>query len=125
MNMPVQPAVISSTKDLEPAKILGYAKGIAVTIGAILVAAAEAIPDTWPYKRYLQAAILICTIIGTIQVPNAVKPVVTVPVGQAQAEDVQVDAVVVPVDPAPDPEPLLGVVQPPEPEDPPGKHEAE
>jgi len=65
---------ITSTAGLTPDGILGYAKGLAVTVGAILVAVAEVIPDDWPYKRYLQVAILICTIITTIGVPNAVKP---------------------------------------------------
>lgn len=124
MNAPAAPAVISSTSDLAPDKLLGYAKGIAVTVGSVLTVIAELIPNDQPWKRYVQGAILVCTVLATITIPNAVKPVVVVPVGQAQAEDVQVDAVVVPVDPAPPLEPLLGVVQPPE-EDPPGRHEAD
>lgn len=119
MNQPTPPAVIASTKDLTPAGVLGYAKGIAVSLGVILAALAEIIPDSQPYKRYLQGAILICTAIATIKLPNSVQPVVVVPVAEANAEDVQVAAVALPVDPAP----LLGVVQPADAEDPPGKHE--
>lgn len=123
MTTPAAPAVITSTKDLTPDKILGYAKGIAFAVGAVITALAEVIDDTWPYKRYLQGALLLCTVIAGVQIPNAVKPVVVVPVDAAIAGDVQVDAVTVPVDP----EPLLGVVQPPQPEvidDPPGEHAA-
>lgn len=78
MTVPIGTVVIKSTADLSPAGILGYAKGIAVTLGAVLVGVAEVIPESWPYKRYLQGAILILTVIGTIGAPNAVKPV-TVP----------------------------------------------
>lgn len=75
----VTPAVITSTSGLIPDGILGYAKGIAVTTGAILTAVAEVIPDSQPWKRYLQAGILVCTIVATIAVPNAVKPAVVTP----------------------------------------------
>ena len=109
MTAPVGSAIIKSTSDLQPDKILGYAKGIAVSVGAILVAVAEVIPETWPYKRYLQAAILILTVIGTIQVPNAVKPVVVPP----PAPNVDPEADHVGQHEAP--ETVLGVVQPPVP----------
>lgn len=122
MNAPATPAVITSTKDLTPDKILGYAKGIAFAVGVVLTGLAEVIPNEWPYKRYLQGAILICTLVAGVQIPNAVKPVVVVPVAEAAAADVLVDTVELPADP--DPAPLLGVVQPPAIEeiDPPGKH---
>ncbi len=97
--------VIKSTSDLSPDRILGYAKGIAVTIGAGLTAIAELIPEDWPYKRWVQGAILLCTIIATIQIPNAVKPVTVPPPA-------------VNVDPEADkagPDPVVGVVQPPVP----------
>jgi hypothetical protein len=100
--------VIKSTADLTPDGFLGYAKGIAVTVGAALTALAELIPEDQPWKRYVQAAILICTIIATIQIPNPVKPVDVAP----PAINVDPDA-----DPGPvnTPDPLLGVVQPPVP----------
>lgn len=70
--------VVKSTADLTPDGILGYTKGIAVTVGAILVAVAEVVGDDWAYNRWLQLAIAICTIIATISLPNPVKPVTVV-----------------------------------------------
>lgn len=75
--------IVTSTADLSPAGIFGYAKGLAVTIGAILVAIAEVVGDDWVYNRWLQLAIGICTIIATIAIPNPVEPVEVVPPGQA------------------------------------------
>lgn len=110
-----QPAVkiLSSTAQLTPAGILGYAKGIAVTVGAILTAVAEIIPEDKEWKRYVQGAILICTVIATIAVPNKV--------GEVQV----VDPPLPPPAPQPDneddpgrhaaPEPIVGVVHPPVP----------
>lgn len=93
--------ILNSTAQLTPSGILGYAKGIAVTVGAVLTAVAEVIPEDQTWKRYLQAGILVCTIIATIAIPNGIK-------------EVQV------VDPPlPPPAP-----QPDEEEDPPGRHEA-
>jgi hypothetical protein len=113
--------VIKSTSDLTPDKILGYAKGIAVTVGAVLTAVAEVIPDSAGYKRYLQAAILVCTVIATVAIPNAVKPVVVPPPAvnvEPSAEPLApIPAAVLEEPPLVDPDPLLGVVNPP------GKHE--
>jgi hypothetical protein len=104
MTDPTGTVVIKSTADLSPAGILGYAKGIAVTLGAVLVGVAEVIPDTWPYKRYLQAAILVLTVIGTIGAPNAVKPVLVPPPHPNVDPEAEQAA----------PGTVLGVVQPPE-----------
>lgn len=71
-------AVVKSTADLTPDGIIGYAKGIAVTVGAILVALAQVVGEDWEYNRWLQLAIAICTIIATIAIPNPVKPVTVV-----------------------------------------------
>lgn len=84
---------VTSTADLTPDGILGYAKGIAVFIGGLLTVLNEQIvPIDWPYKGYLTAAIAICTLIAAIMIPNPVKPVVVVP-----------------------PDPVVGVVDPPSP----------
>jgi hypothetical protein len=104
MTAPTGTVVIKSTSDLSPAGILGYAKGIAVTLGAVLVAVAEVIPEDWPYKRYVQGAILLLTIIGTIGAPNAVKPVTVPP--PAMNVDPDADRAA--------PGTVLGVVNPPE-----------
>lgn len=107
-----QPAalVIKSTSDLTPNKILGYAKGIVGTVGAILTILNEqVVPDDWAYKSYLTAAIAICTVIGVVAVPNAVKPVTVPPPA------VNVDPEAEHVGEHRAPEAILGVVQPPVP----------
>lgn len=90
--------VLTSTSGLTPDGILGYAKGIATSVSAILIAVVEFLPDG-DYKRWTQIAIAVLGAITTIAVPNKVKP-----------EQV----VIPPVTPA-EPEPILGVVLPPEP----------
>ena len=69
-------AIISSTADLAPDGIAGYAKGVAVTLGAALTALSELLSDEWAPKRYVQAGILLCTAVVTILTPNKVQPVV-------------------------------------------------
>jgi hypothetical protein len=125
--------VIKSTSDLTPDKILGYAKGIVVAIGGVLTIINEqVVPDDWTYKGYLTAAIAICTLIGAVLVPNAVKPV-EVPPPAINVEPTADQAPVIPADVLEEPpmvDPLLGVAGPPVvvdvplPDDPPGKHEA-
>lgn len=78
--MPGTPEVIRSTADLTPDGILGYAKAGAVSLGAVLTGIAELIPEQWPYKKWLQAAILLCTVLATAAIPNPVKPVEVAPV---------------------------------------------
>jgi uncharacterized protein (DUF983 family) len=68
--------IVTSTSQLTPDGVLGYAKGIAVTVGAILTAVVEVVGEDWEYARWLQLGIAICTIIATIAIPNPVKPVV-------------------------------------------------
>jgi hypothetical protein len=105
--------ILSSTSQLTPAGILGYAKGIVVAIGGILAIVNEQIvPDDWPYKSYLTAAISVCTLIGAVAIPNAVK------------EQQMVDPPLPPPAPQPEvdddepgkheaPDSITGVVQPP------------
>jgi hypothetical protein len=93
MTSPRHALTVTSTADLTPDGILGYAKGIAVFIGGILTIVNEQfVPDDWPYKGWLAGAIAICTLIATITIPNPVKPMVVVPPG---------------------PDPVVGVVDPP------------
>jgi hypothetical protein len=99
--------VIKSTSDLTPDGILGYAKGVAVSLSAILVAVVEFLPES-DYKRWTQIGIAVLGAIITIAAPNAVKPVTVPPPA-------------VNVDPSADravPGTVLGVV------DPPGEHAA-
>jgi len=70
-------AVVKSTSDLTPDGVLGYAKGIAVSLSAILIAVVEFLPDG-DYKRWTQIAIAVLGAIATIATPNAVKPVTVV-----------------------------------------------
>lgn len=107
--------LLTSTSQLTPDKILGYAKGLAVVVGGTLTVLNEqVVPDDWPYKHYLTTAILICTAIATIAVPNAVKPVQLVdpplppPAPQPEPDDDEPGK-----HEAPDP--IVGVVQPPVP----------
>lgn len=94
---PKHAMTVTSTADLTPDGILGYAKGIAVFIGGVLTVVNEqVVPDDWPYKGYLTAAIAICTLIAAVTIPNPVKPVD-----------------VVPSDLPPGPDPVMGVVDPP------------
>lgn len=71
-----QPAVIKSTSDLTPQGLLGYAKGIAASVSAILVVVVEFLPEG-DYKRWTQLAIAVLGAVTTIVVPNKVQPVAT------------------------------------------------
>lgn len=66
--------IVTSTSDLTPAGLLGYAKGIAASLSAILIAVVEFLPDG-DYKRWTQIAIAVLGAIATIAVPNKVQPV--------------------------------------------------
>lgn len=70
-------AVVKSTSDLTPDGIVGYAKGIAASTSAVLIAVVEFLPEG-DYKRWVQIAIAVLGAIATIAVPNAVKPVTVV-----------------------------------------------
>lgn len=72
-------SVIKSTTDLTPDGLLGYAKGMAASIAAILIAVVEFLPEEGGYKRWTQIAIAVLGAITTIAVPNKVKPVVVDP----------------------------------------------
>lgn len=67
--------VVQSTADLTPNGILGYAKGVASAISAVLIAVVEFLPDG-EYKRWTQIAIAVLGAIAVIGVSNSVKPVV-------------------------------------------------
>lgn len=108
------PAVVTSTAHLTPDGALGYAKGIASTLAAVLIAVVEFLPDG-DYKRWVQIAIAVLGAIATIAVPNKVKPVVVLPQGGTTNITVTVPA---PAQPSVSLEPLLGVVSPP------GRHES-
>ena len=69
--------VVSSTSQLPPAGILGYAKGIAVSLSAILIVVVDFLPEG-QYKSWTQGAIAVLGAIATIALPNKVEPVVVV-----------------------------------------------
>lgn len=122
--------VIKSTSDLTPAGILGYAKFIAAALVPILAVIVQYLPEDDgtgnEWKRWTQLAITVLGAVAVLAAPNAVKPVEVPP----PAVNVEPSAdPVVPPGPAPippavleeppvaDPDPILGVI------DPPGRHE--
>lgn len=112
--------VITSTKDLTPDGILGYAKGLsgfATFLGGALAVILPLINPNSKWAIYVGGAIALLGFIGTYKFPNAVKPVVVAPpaVNVEPSADPVVPPAVMPLDP--EPAPLLGVL------DPPGKHE--
>lgn len=110
------PIIVTSTAQLTPDKIMGYAKGIAFAAGGILAGVLQAFPIDQPLLGYLQGASVLCGLIAGVAVPNAVKPVAVInppAVVTTQPEKT-----------------LLGVVPPPmttlllpEEDEPPGRHE--
>lgn len=115
-NSAAAPVIVTSTAQLAPDRILGYAKGIAFAAGGIIAGVLQAFPIDEPLLGYLQGASVLCGLIAGIAVPNAVKPVAVI----------NPPAVVVTQPPTT----VLGVVPPPvttrlvpEEEDPPGRHE--
>lgn len=115
-NSAAAPVIVTSTAQLAPDKIMGYAKGIAFATGGILAGVLQAFPIDQPLLGYLQGASVLCGLIAGVAVPNAVKPVAVInppAVVTTQPEKT-----------------LLGVVPPPmttlllpEEDDPPGRHE--
>lgn len=98
--------VIKSTADLTPDGIAGYVKflsGVAQFLGAALAVIVPYIDPNSKWAIYVGAAIAVLGLIGTFQLPNAVKPVTVPPPA-------------VNVDPAADaagPAPMTGVIDPP------------
>lgn len=75
------PTLVTSTAQLTPKGVLGYAKGIAVVVGVALAALVEVVGADWEYAAWLQLGILVCTAIATIVTPNPVEPVTVVDAG--------------------------------------------
>lgn len=116
-NSAAAPVIVTSTAQLAPDKIMGYAKGIAFAAGGILAGVLQAFPIDEPLLGWLQGASVLCGLIAGVAVPNAVKPVAVI----------NPPAVVTTQQP---PDTVLGVVPPPmttlllpEEDDPPGRHE--
>lgn len=77
-------ATVKSTSDLTPSGLLGYAKGIAASLAAILVIVVEFLPEG-EYRRWTQGAIAVLGAIATIAVPNKVEQVQVVPAAVSPA----------------------------------------
>ena len=69
---------VTSTSDLTPNGILGYAKGIAAFVAGVLVVIVPFLPIDSEWMRYVQAVIAVCGAIAVVVLPNAVKPALTV-----------------------------------------------
>ena len=65
---------VTSTADLTPAGILGYAKSIAVFVGGLLGILAQFITDD-PVRTYVSIGIAVCTFVGAYGFKNQVVPV--------------------------------------------------
>lgn len=70
--------LITSTSNLTPAGILGYAKGIAAAITAALVAVIPLLPEG-DWQQWAQIVVAVLGAIAVIAVPNQVKPVTVLP----------------------------------------------
>lgn len=74
--------VVTSTSDLTPDGWAGYAKGIVAFAGLLGAALAIIIPyldPTSDWARWVGGAVALCAWIGTIAVPNQVKPEAVTP----------------------------------------------
>jgi chromate transport protein ChrA len=70
---PAAPRKISSTSDLTPAGILGYAKGLVVALALVLETASGLLPEQW--QTYARAVIAVLGLIAVVLTPNAVQEV--------------------------------------------------
>jgi uncharacterized membrane protein YadS len=66
---------ISSTADLTPAGILGYAKLIAAAVSGVLVVIVPFFPLDSVWARWVQGGIALCGAIAVYAIPNLVKSV--------------------------------------------------
>lgn len=64
---------VTSTADLVPDGVAGYAKSIAVFVGGLLAVLAQFITED-PWRTWVTVGIAVCTYVATRQVPNKVKP---------------------------------------------------
>lgn len=62
------PRPISSTSDLTPDGILGYAKGIAAAATLAVEALAEVLPEQW--RGWARVAIALLGLVGVVLTPN-------------------------------------------------------
>lgn len=72
------PTEITSTADLTPDGALGYAKGIAAAITAVLVALLPLLPEG-QWQQWVTTALAVFGALAVIVIPNQVRPVVVHP----------------------------------------------
>lgn len=77
---PVVPRKISSTSDLTPAGVLGYAKGIVVALALTLESIAGLLPEQW--QAYGRVAIAVLGLIAVVLTPNTFQELHVVPAPQ-------------------------------------------
>jgi hypothetical protein len=69
--MTIPTKTVTSTADLTPAGVLGYAKTIAGLVALVLGAIAEFLPEDW--TKPVQAVIAVCGVIAVYALPNQVR----------------------------------------------------
>lgn len=78
--------IVTSTADLTPRGIAGYAKAVVNFCGLLGAGLAVIVPYLDPasvWARWVGGTIAVLAFIGGIAIPNAVEPVVATPVGPA------------------------------------------
>lgn len=69
--------MITSTSDLTPAGVAGYAKAIAAFLAGLLTVLVPFLPVDSDVARYVQIAVAVCGFVAVYAIPNKVEPVVT------------------------------------------------
>jgi uncharacterized membrane protein len=73
------PTTVTSTSDLTPAGLFGYAKVIAAFVSGLLAVLVPFLPIDSDVARYVQIGIAVCGFIAVYAIPNKVEPVTVVP----------------------------------------------
>jgi uncharacterized membrane protein len=72
------PTVVSSTADLSPAGIAGYAKLVAAFLAGLLTVLVPFLPTDSGYDQWIQGGIAVLGFIAVYAIPNKVQPVTVV-----------------------------------------------
>lgn len=77
-----QPKLATTTADLDPRGLAGYAKSYAPLVGGLCAVLLQFVTSD-PWRTILTAIVALCTYAATFYIPNAIKPVLTVPANEA------------------------------------------
>lgn len=78
------PTTVTSTSDLTPAGIFGYAKVIAAFVAGLLTVLVPFLPTDPTWDHWIQGAIAALGFIAVYAIPNRVAPVTVVDPGPGQ-----------------------------------------